>query len=92
MGKDSKTNLEKISESVYRVNGSTPSGGCYSMAFYLNDKESCAKEDATEVRILEFDENDEVISEIFGVTKPKRQKMDKGEVLWQFTLKNLKRK
>ena len=72
MAKYSKNKLVKISESVYRADGPTPNGGCYSMAFYLNDKGSCAKEDASEVRILEFDENGGVISEIFGVTKPKR--------------------
>ena len=71
MAKDSKNKLVKMSESVYRTDGPMPNGGCYSMAFYLNDKGGCAKEDATEVRILEFDENGEVISEIFGVMKPK---------------------
>lgn len=73
MKKGERTNLVKVSDSVYRCNQPTPKGGCYSMAFYSNEKGACAPEDANRVLILEYDENDNVIFSTHGMTMPKRE-------------------
>jgi hypothetical protein len=52
-----------------RVDGPTPNGGVYSIAYFRNDDGSPADEDdATKVEIVEYDEDDKVVQRTYGTS------------------------
>ena len=54
--------------------GPTPSGGVYSIAYYLDkDRKPVDKADAAIVIICEFDDNDDLIFETTGIRAEKME-------------------
>lgn len=49
-----------------RLDGETPAGGTYSIAYYLNEKnEPCDKSVAKKVNVVEYDKDDNRITESY---------------------------
>jgi len=65
-----------------RSDKATPNGGVYSIAYFKNAKgQPVAKEDATAIEIIEFDENDRQIWRTYMRNKPYVAKKDRADPL-----------
>jgi hypothetical protein len=65
-----------------RINGETPKGGVYSIAYFQDaNGQPVAKEDATSIEIIEFDENDRQIWRTYMRNKPYVAKKDRADPL-----------
>jgi hypothetical protein len=65
-----------------RINGETPKGGVYSIAYFQDAKgQPVAKENATAIEIIEFDENDRQIFRTYQRNKPYVAKKDRADPL-----------
>jgi hypothetical protein len=65
-----------------RINGATPKGGVYSIAYFQDDAgQPVAKEDATAIEIIEFDENDRQIWRTYMRNKPYVAKKNRTDPL-----------
>lgn len=54
------TTRDKTSE---RVEGPTPNGGVYSIAYFFNSEHKpCSKQEAAEVRVNEYDRDDKEVA------------------------------
>lgn len=53
-----------------RIEGPTPNGGVYSVAYYSKDGEPAERDVATAVEYCEFDEADNCIFRTYGKLKP----------------------
>jgi hypothetical protein len=54
-----------------RRDGPTPNGGAYSTAQYSRTHVPCAKEDATEVEIIEYTADGQEIMQTYGTISPR---------------------